>query len=347
MINIQLLKDICQIPGAPGFENDIRKFVIDCIKPLVDEWYIDNLGNVIAIKKGRSETKVMVAAHMDEISYVVTHIDDDGFVRFHTLGGFDPKTLTAQKVIIHGKKEVMGVMGTKPIHTMTAEDRSKAPKLTDFFIDTGYSKAAVEDMIEVGNPITRLGSFDIMGDCVNSKSLDNRLSVFILIEVLKQLKDPEFTIVAAFTVQEEVGLRGAMTATSGVQPQFGLALDVTAACDTPGMAPHEFISKLGSGTAIKILDGGVISDYRMVKFLKQLAGEHQIPYQMEILTGGSTDTAALQRYGPGGAIVGAISIPTRYLHQTVEMANLGDISATIDLLAVALQEIHQYNFDHV
>lgn len=346
MIDIQLLKEICHIPGAPGFENDVRKFVINAVRPLVDDLYIDALGNVIAIKKGKSETKVMVAAHMDEISYVLTHIDDDGFIRFHTLGGFDPKTLSAQKVVIHGKKEIVGVMGSKPIHVMTTEERAKAPKITDFFIDTGLSKAELEQNLEVGDPITRLSSFDVLGECVNSKSLDNRISVFILIEALKRIKDPEYTIYAAFTVQEEVGLRGAMTASSGIKPEYGLALDVTAACDTPGMAPHEFITRLGKGTAIKIMDGGVICDYRMVKFLKKIAADHQIPFQLEILTGGATDTAGIQRYAPGGAIVGAISIPTRYLHQTVEMSNISDISASIDLLCAALTEIHTYNFQH-
>lgn len=346
MINTSLLKEICQIPGAPGFENDIRKYVIEKARPLVDELYTDALGNVIAIKKGKSETKVMVAAHMDEISYLVTHIDDDGFVRFHTLGGFDPKTLTSQKLVIHGKKAVTGVMGTKPIHIMTAEERNKAPKIGDYFIDTGYTKAELEEVIEVGDPITRLSSFDILGNCVNSKSLDNRVSVFILLEALRQISDPEYTVVAAFTVQEEVGLRGAITAASGVKPEFGIALDVTAACDTPGVAPHEYISALGKGTAIKIMDGGVICDYRFVHFMKKVAKTYSIPFQLEILTGGATDTASIQRFSPGGAIVAAISVPTRYLHQTVEMANMDDIQATIDLLLYTLKDLHQYNFIH-
>ncbi len=189
-INIALLTSVCEIAGAPGFEQRVRELVIREIKDLVDEYRIDNLGNVIAIKRGRSsDKKVMIGAHMDEIGFIVTHIDDNGFVRFHTLGGFDPKTLTAQRVIVHGKKDLIGVMGSKPIHVMTAEERTKMPKTTDYFIDMGMSKKEVEKYISVGDSITRERELIEMGDCVNCKSIDNRVSVFILIETLKKLKN--------------------------------------------------------------------------------------------------------------------------------------------------------------
>ena len=154
-INVPLLAEICEAPGAPGFEQKVREIVLREIDGLVDEVSIDNLGNVIAVKKGKEDKRVMVGAHMDEIGFLVTHIDDNGFVRFTTLGGFDPKTLTAQRVIIHGKKDLIGVMGSKPIHVMSPEERTKMPKTTDFFIDLGLSKEEVEEYIEVGNPITR------------------------------------------------------------------------------------------------------------------------------------------------------------------------------------------------
>src|SRR5690606_1518214 len=157
-INTELLKETCEIAGAPGFEKRIRDFVVEQVTPLVDEVGVDNLGNVIAIKKGTDNPerkRVMVAAHMDEIGFIVTHIDDDGFVRFHTLGGFDPKTLTAQRVIVHGSEELVGVMGSKPIHVMSPEERTKMPKTTDYFIDLGRSIEEVEKYIKVGDPITR------------------------------------------------------------------------------------------------------------------------------------------------------------------------------------------------
>ena len=143
-INLELLAEICEAPGAPGYEQRIREIVAREIEPFVDELRIDNMGNLTAIVRGKKDKKIMIGAHMDEIGFIVTHIDDNGFLRFHTLGGFDPKTLTAQRVIIHGKKDIVGVMGSKPIHVMTAEERNKPPKITDFFIDTGLSKSEVE-----------------------------------------------------------------------------------------------------------------------------------------------------------------------------------------------------------
>ena len=346
MININLLSDVCRIPGAPGYEQRIREYIIETVTPYVDEVQTDAMGNVIAIKKGQSDDRVMVAAHMDEISFIVTEVDKEGFVRFHTLGGFDPKTLTAQRVIIHGREDVMGVMGTKPIHVLTAEERSKAPKTTEFFIDTGLPVEKVQKLIRVGDVITRERELIEMGDCVNSKSLDNRVSVFILLETLRQLKDKTVPndIYAAFTVQEEVGLRGAIAAASGINPKFGIALDVTLAYDLPGAASHEMITRLGQGTAIKVMDGATICDYRMVEYMRQLAENHKIKHQMEVLPAGGTDTAGLQRHAAGGSIAGAISIPTRYLHQVIEMAHKEDIQDTIDLLMACLSELDSYDW---
>ncbi len=348
MIDIGLLKEVCEVPGAPGFENAIRKTVIKHIKPLVDEFYIDPMGNLVAIKKGSdSSKKVAVAAHMDEISFIVSHIDDDGFIKFHTLGGFDPKTLTAQRVIIHGKEDIIGVMGTKPIHLMTPEERSKAPQIKDYFIDTGLDADEVKKIVEIGSPITRERELIEMGDCVNSKSLDNRVSVYILIETLRNLKNTTipYDLYAVFTVQEEVGLRGAMTVASGIDAIFSICLDVTLAYDLPGAAAHEMVSKLNKGAAIKILDGMTICDQRMVNYMKQQANNHNIPYQLEILPAGGTDTAGMQRYTKGGSIAGAISIPTRYLHQVIEMANKNDIGYCTELLTNCVKNIDGYSWE--
>ena len=341
MINTTLLQAICERPGAPGFEDSIRKLIKKEIEGLADDISIDNMGNLIAFKKGKSNKKVAIAAHMDEIAFIATHIDDDGFVRFHVLGGFDPKTLTAQRVIIHGKEDIIGVMGCKPIHLLSAEERKKPLAIADYFIDTGLSKEAVEKLISIGDPITRERQMIEMGDCVNSKSIDNRVSVFILIETLRKMKNstPAMDTYAVFTVQEEVGLRGATAAASGINPDFGIALDTTIANDLPGFAPHEQVTRLGEGAAIKILDGRTICDSRMVTFMKEQAKKNNIPYQMEILPAGGTDTASLQRDGNGGSIAGAISIPTRYLHQVIEMAHKADIRNCIDLLEACLMNM--------
>lgn len=346
MINIELLADVCRVPGAPGYEQRIRAFVMKQLQGLVDEIRTDAMGNVIAIKKGSQDKKVMIAAHIDEISFMVTDIDKEGFIRFHTLGGFDPKTLTAQRVIIHGVEDVIGVMGTKPIHVMTAEERNKVTKSAEYFVDTGLPADKVKELISLGDVITRERELIEMGNCVNAKSLDNRVSVYILLEVLKNLKGKSvpYDIYATFTVQEEIGLRGAIAAASGINPDFSINLDVTMAYDLPGAGSHEVVTKLGEGTAIKILDGMTVCDYRMVKFMKEVAKKHKVKHQMEILPAGGTDTAGLQRHANGGSIAGGISIPLRYLHQVIEMANKDDIKQTIDLLEHCLVEIDSYDW---
>ncbi len=348
-INVALLKEICEIAGAPGFEKRVRDLVIREVTPLVDELSVDNLGNVITIKKGVRNPegkKAMVGAHMDEIGFIVTHIDDNGFVRFATLGGFDAKTLTAQRVIIHGKEDIVGVMGSKPIHVMSPEERNKVAKISDYFIDLGRSKEEVEKIVSIGDPITRERELIEMGDCVNCKSIDNRVSVFVLIETLRNLKEVPYDVYGVFTVQEEVGIRGANVSAHTINPDFGFGLDTTIAYDLPGAQPHEKVTSLGKGTAIKIMDASTICDYRMVAYMKQRANEESIEWQPEVLTAGGTDTAGIQRMGKDGAISGAVSIPTRHLHQVIEMAHKSDIQASIDLLGACLTHLDQYDWSH-
>lgn len=346
-LNIDLLNKICTTPGAPGFEQRVRELVLRETEGLVDEIEIDNMGNVYAIRRGNADKRVMVGAHMDEIGFIVTHIDDKGFIRFHTLGGFDPKTLTAQRVIIHGKKDINGVMASKPIHVMSPDERNKVAKITDYYIDTGMSAEEVKELVSIGNPITREREFIEMGNCVNGKSLDNRLAVFIQIEMLRKLKGEKipYDLYAVFTVQEEVGIRGANVASLRINPDFGFGLDTTIAFDLPGAGAHEMITKLGEGTAIKIMDASTICDYRMVDYMKQTADKHKIKWQPEILTAGGTDTAGIQRMTEGGSIAGAISIPTRHLHQVIEMAHKEDIAASIELLTACIKGLDKYNWE--
>ena len=206
------------------------------------------------------------------------------------------------------------------------------------------SREEVEKYIEVGNPITRERKLIEMGNCVNCKSIDNRVSVFVLIEMLRKLKKPPYDVYAVFTVQEEVGIRGANVATQEVRPDFGFGLDTTIAYDVPGAAPHEKITQLGKGAAIKVMDSSTICDYRMVKFMKEVAKKHKVNYQLEILTGGGTDTAGIQRFTPGGSIAGAVSIPTRHIHQAIEMADKTDIQNAINLLYYSIKEIDAFDW---
>jgi endoglucanase len=207
-------------------------------------------------------------------------------------------------------------------------------------------KEEVEKIVSVGDTVTRERGLIEMGDCVNCKSIDNRVSVFILIEALKTMGDVPYDVYGVFTVQEEVGLRGANVASHKINPDFGIALDTTIAFDLPGAQAHEKVTSLGKGTAIKVLDAMTICDYRMVNFMRETADKNNIPWQSEILTAGGTDTAGLQRMGKNGAIAGAISIPTRHLHQVIEMAHKQDIQNSVDLLNKCLENLDKYNWDH-
>jgi len=345
-LNIKLLKQICEEAGTSGFEQRIRHLITKEVKPLCDEVTIDGMGNVVAFVKGTSDKKLMVPAHMDEIGFMVKFIDEYGFIRVNPIGGFDPKTLTAQRMLIQGREDVIGVFGSKPVHIMSAEERKKHIQIQDFYIETGYPVEKVNELISVGDPISRYQPLIEMGDCVNSKSIDNRVSVFILIETLRALKKPPVDFYAVFTVQEEVGLRGAMVAANRIKPDFCINLDTTIAFDCPGSKPEEAITHLGKGTAIKLMDSSVISDYRMVDFMKQTAESNNITWQTEILERGGTDTAAIQRTSIEGAICGGISIPTRNIHQSVEMAHKGDIQNSIDLTVACTNAIDSFDWKH-
>ena len=346
-INIKLLKQISETPGAPGFEGQIRNLVIQKVSPLADKTTVDNLGNVVAFKKGKNRKKIMIAAHIDEIGLMVNHIDKNGFVKFHPLGGFDPKTLSSQRVIIHGKKDIIGVIGSKPIHLMKPDERKKSVELSDFFIDTGLSQKDLEKIVEPGNPITRERELIEMGACVNGKSLDNRISVYIVLEALRELKKEilPYDLFTVFTVQEEVGIRGAQVATLEIQPDFGFAVDTTIAFDVPGAADHEMVTKLGEGAAIKIMDSSAIADYRMIQFMKNTAKQHKIKWQTEILPAGGTDTAHVQRMTKSGAIAGAVSVPTRHIHQVIETIHKKDIEACIKLLKHCILDLDKHSWE--
>lgn len=348
-VNVDLLARVCEAPGAPGYEKRIREVVLDELEGLADEVHVDQMGNVTALKKGKSSAKkVMAAAHMDEIGFIVTHVDDRGFIRFNPVGGFDPKTLSSQRVIVHGRKDVLGVLGSKPIHIMSPDERNKNPKISDYFIDIGMTAAAARKLVSIGDFVTRYSPLIELGDCVNVKSLDNRASVYVLLECLRALKKakakPAYDFYAVFTVQEEVGLRGAQAAALSVQPDFSFGLDTTIAYDVPGSQPQERCTTLGDGAAIKLMDSSVICDYRMIEYMKATAKKAKIKWQPEILSAGGTDTASLQRMVAGGAIAGAVSIPTRHVHQSIESCHKGDLAACVDLLAACVRSLDSYDW---
>lgn len=339
-MNTELLKELCEARGVPGQEIAIRRIVRRELMGLTDEMRVDPMGNLFATFPGKSDAKIMIAAHMDEIGFIIRHIDEKGFLRLQPLGGFDPRQLFAQRVLVSqvDGDPLPGVLcyATKPTHLLSPGE-SKDPKLEMFFVDTGLPAEEVQERFEIGGMVTLDRGFTHCGQGFASKCLDNRVGVFVMLEALRKLKTCNFTLVAVATTQEEIGLRGATTAAYQVKPEVGIALDTTIAADYPGGSPESHVTQLGEGVGIKIMDGSLICHPRLVSQMKALAKREGIPYQMEVLPRGGTDGGALQRSGSGCAGI-TLSIPTRYIHTVNEMVYQKDVQAAIDLLAAYLNE---------
>lgn len=342
------LKEICEIPGVPGHEFLIRKHLMQVIKPYVDSMSIDPLGNLIAFKKGKSRKKLMISAHMDEIGFIVSHIEKEGFIRFKTLGGFDPKTLCSQRVVLYDEKQqIPAVIGCKPIHSMTAAERKNVPELDTFYMDCGLPQKEIEKRISLGMPVARIGPCEKMGEMIVSKSLDNRLCVHVLVEMLRSLKEPAYDTYALFSVQEEVGIRGASVASAAIKPDVGIALDVTLANDLPGISPQDYCTKLGEGVGLKVLDASSIVCRELRLFMESLAKKKKIPMQLEIMQGGGTDTSGLQYRGGHACLAGCLSVPTRYIHSTTESCSAKDVQSTIELLTEVTEKLNLLKVTHL
>ncbi len=338
---MELLKRLSEASGVPGREEGIRALIREALEGQVDELRVDRLGNLIARKKGEGPV-VVVAAHMDEIGFLVSHVDEKtGYLRIEPLGGFDPRTLIAKRVVVHtASGPLVGLIGIKPIHILTEEEKKKELKVSDLFVDLGLPGERVKDRVRIGDPVTLRQDFLEVGELVSGKALDDRVGVYVGIEALRRLQDHRADVYFVGTVQEEVGLRGARTSAFAIAPEIGVALDVTLACDMPGVQEHQRITQLGKGVAIKVKDSASISHPGLVRFLVKLAEERDIPYQMEILPRGGTDAGGLQLAREGAAVV-TLSIPTRYVHSVVEAAHKRDIEAAIELLAAFLARCHE------
>jgi tetrahedral aminopeptidase len=338
---MELLKRLSETPGIPGREEAIRVIVREVLTDHVDDISVDRLGNVIAHKSGAGP-KVVIAAHMDEIGFFVSHIDEEtGFLRIDPAGGFDPRTLIAQRVSVHTRGgDIYGLIGIKPVHVLTEEERKKTPELKDLFVDIGLSGNEAKERVRVGDSVTLVQTFADLGNLVTGKALDDRVGMYVGIEAVRRMGKHKADVYFVATVQEEVGLRGARTSAFAVAPDIGVALDTTIACDIPGVPAHEQITRLGKGVAIKVKDSASISHPGLVQFLVNLAEQRKIPYQLEILPRGGTDAGAIQPAREGVAVV-TISIPSRYVHTVVEAAHKDDIQAAISLLVAFLETCHK------
>lgn len=335
-----LFTELVTTPGISGREERIRDVVVARMSELVDDVHVDKLGSVIG-KRAGDAPKVMLSAHMDSIGFLVKHIDDEGFVWPSPVGGFDARTLTVQRVLVAGRRDYVGLMywKTKPIHVLTAEEKKKSLSLEDIYIDLMIPADEVKENISVADPITLHRTPLINDYAVSAPYLDDRLGVYVLLKTLERARKTRAEIHAVVSVQEEVGLRGARTSAYGAEPDIGVALDITLATDTPGVAVGDRVSGLGKGVAITVMNGASISDPRLVREFERLAEANDINYQKEILPRGGTDAGAIQA-SRGGVPVITISTPVRYVHTANEMAAKADVDATVDLMAAFLQSAH-------
>ncbi len=327
-----LIQQLVETWGPSGFEHHVRALIREHVAALADEITVDAMGNLICRmgQKSAGGQRVMVAAHMDEIGVMVSHIDRDGFARFTNIGGVNPQHLHGLRVMFES-----GLVGV--IYAESTSDRSKIPGLSGFYIDAQNGEDDVPP-IKVGDPANFWRPMDANGQRLTSKAMDDRIGCAVAIETMRRLKEKPgpHEVYFVFTVQEEVGLRGATTAGYGLYPDLAIALDVTLTGDTP-KGPLKMAVELGKGTAIKALDGRHIAPPAVRQLMVERAEAHDIPYQIEILSGGTTDASAIQ-LAQSGVPAGTISIPCRYVHSPSETVDLGDVEASVELLRAILTE---------
>jgi len=338
--NIEKLSNAC---GVAGREQEVRELMKNMLKLYADEVTIDRMGNVIAIKKGnKNSPKIMLAAHMDEVGLMVKNITKDGFLQFVKMGGIDDRVLLAQKVNVFTERGILpGVIGSKPPHIQKDEERKKIINFDEMFIDIGAENRddAKAMGVKVGDPIAFAVEFMRVGkDAVMGKAFDNRAGCAVMVEALKLLGKTDCTVYAVGTIQEELGLRGTATAAYGINPDVGIALDVTIAGDTPGIREFDTNVKIGKGPALTVSDSGLVTHPKVLRWLIDTASENKIDYQLETGLLGTTDAAgiALTREG---VPAGTISIPARYIHSGVGLISLKDAENAAKLAAAVVQKI--------
>lgn len=333
---IKLLERLCNVVAVSGDEGEVRKIVLEEIKPYADEVKVDALGNVLVTRFGRARKRlrVMLDAHMDEVGFMIVAEDGEGIYRFEEVGGLDVRHLVGKQVLV-GRERIPGVIGAKPIHLMSTDERIKKVPIESLRIDLGPGGKA-----KVGDRAGFATRFRRVGPSIMSKSIDDRIGVATLIELVKH-SPSNIDLCAAFTVQEEIGLRGAKVAAYYFHPDLAIAIDSTPARDLPvfdGGENMTYNTKLGLGPAIYIVDGSTVHDPRLVRFLQKIAEAEKIPYQFRQPGGGGTDAGAIQRSLAGIPTV-SVSVPHRYTHSPVSISRVEDWKNTIRLLLAALKSM--------
>ncbi|HAM42484.1 MAG TPA: endoglucanase [Elusimicrobia bacterium] len=337
-LDFSILKTLTELPGVSGRETAVREYLKNLLKDSADEIRTDALGNLIVFKKGSSNKNLLFCAHMDEVGLMIHFVDERGFLRFVTVGGIDPRTLLAQRVRVQTKSDaLLGIIDTKPAHITTEADRGKALGVKELFIDLGLSAEEAKKRVEPGAWAVLDRSYEEFGDGkISAKALDNRAGVFVLAEVVRALKNPFYNVYAVFTVQEEVGLRGATTAAYGVNADVSLCLDTTGAADIPGCAPQDYICSLGGGVGLTALDARTITPENLFNELKQICDTHNIRRQVRVAPRGGNDAGAVHLSKTGVPTCG-LSVPTRNIHSNVEIVSKQDLEDTFRLAYWAAQ----------
>lgn len=361
-LNIDLLKRLCETPGVPGREERVRALIEEEVEGLFDETHTDAMGSLICTryarpkgaggskKQGRKQSpaarsdakRVMILSHMDEIGFYVSHIDDKGFIRVNPAGGFDTRNLFSRRVLVctsGGDLQAVMNPGGRPVHISGEEERKKVPEVKEFFVDTGMPTDEVKEKVRIGDYVVMDEPLIEIGTKVVSKALDNRFACWLGIESIRKLHKSgtghKCDVVVAFTTQEEVGLRGAKTASYAVKPDIGLGIDVSLACDTPGVPEAEAVNQHGKGFGLHIQDASFIANYELVDQIESIAKKKRIAYQRTILARGGQDGAAAQQAAAGAKAVGIVC-GTRYIHTVTEMIDRRDLAAARDIVAAAL-----------
>ena len=342
-MNIDLLKRLCETPGVPGHEDRVRGLIEAEVADLFDDIRTDPMGSLLCVRKAKSvdAPRVMLLCHMDEIGFLVSHISKEGFISLNPVGGFDTRNLFSRRVTVCTEDgDLPGVMnpGGKPIHISSPEDRKKVPEVGEFVIDVGLGEAT-KDHVKIGDYVVMNEPFLEMGEHkVVSKALDNRVACWLGIEAIRALGEAGrgAEIHVAFTTQEEVGLRGARTASYSVKPDIGIGIDVTLSCDTPGVPEKDRTTTQGEGFGLHVRDSSFIADKGLVREIEALAQTKDIPFQRTMLMAGGQDGAAAQQAAAGARAVGIV-VGTRYIHTVTEMLDKRDLVAARDILAAYLE----------
>jgi endoglucanase len=346
---LSLLRSLSESFGPSGFEDAVREIVIKEVESVADSVWVDSMGNLFALKRGRKGgASLMLTAHMDEIGFLVTHVDNRGFLRVAPIGGQSPRVIQGQRVLVRARDGslVKGVIGSKPPHVMKPDEAKQCPEVRDVYVDVGATSAQEVERIgiTVGSPVAfERGLERLNEDTVVGKAFDDRAGLAAVIGAFKAVEDQAVDVYLVATVQEEVGLRGAQVAAYKISPSAAIGVDTTIAADVPGNEERDWVTRLGAGPAIKVADNpasfyGLMANRPLRERLEEVARSHGIPYQLEVLQGGTTDASAiaLTKEGIPAAVV---SVPTRYVHSPSEVLRLSDLEGVTKLLALFTEEV--------